>query len=259
MNNVLTDERVPDERLEQFADIATLRGFFDTTNGEFEAMVRELRQRRAADRNYFMYGIAEPDGCAHLGEVCVSRDIGVLQTIADELNINEGTDGYRVVALYTALPLTDDERRELQEYRKASKEPLCRISPIELASLRKGMYAVVDIPSRHLADTPLYTAPQPLSEAERAELQEYRKTSNEPAPPLQAVTVPDGFQLVPVIPTEDMVIAGFESEPDPFFGTQSDWDAYRAMSGCQQAAYRVRMCWTAMLDNAPKPSAASKN
>jgi hypothetical protein len=118
-NNKLTDERVPDERLEQFADIATRCGFFNATTGEVEAMVSELRQRRAADRNYFLYGIAEPDGCAYLDELCVSRDIGVLQSIADELNLNEGTDGYRVVALYTALPLTDDERRELQEYRKA--------------------------------------------------------------------------------------------------------------------------------------------
>jgi hypothetical protein len=133
-NNKLTDERGSSERIDAIIRSAerylSRRGELDFSADGVEetiAAMRELRQRRAADRNYFMYGIAEPDGCAYLDEVCVSRDIGVLQSIADELNINEGTDGYRVVALYTALPLTDDERRELQEYRKAESEHIYQV------------------------------------------------------------------------------------------------------------------------------------
>lgn len=94
MNMPLTDE--------QLAEIISgaVDGVSPTT--QEIAMAQELNQRRQADKNYFMYGIAEPDGSAYLDEVCVSRDISLLQSIADELNINEGTDGYRVVALHTS-------------------------------------------------------------------------------------------------------------------------------------------------------------
>ncbi len=74
-----------------------------TDYADIAAAMRELQQRRAADKNFFMYGIAEPDGSAYMDEVCVSRDRGLLETIAGELNLSEGTDGYRVVALYTVL------------------------------------------------------------------------------------------------------------------------------------------------------------
>ena len=68
----------------------------------------------------------------------------------------------------------------------------------------------------------------------------------------QPVTVPDGYVLVPVEPTEDMVINGFESEPDEHFSDSSAWEAYNAMSGCQQAAHRATLCWAAMIAAAPK-------
>lgn len=113
----MTNSNLTDDRLEQFAEIAAQHSFFDATTGEVEAMVTELRERRQADKNFFMYGIADPDGCAHMDEFCVSSDKGLLEVTADELNLNEGTDGYRVVALYTALPLTHSEREELQQYR----------------------------------------------------------------------------------------------------------------------------------------------
>ena len=69
--------------------------------------------------------------------------------------------------------------------------------------------------------------------------------SNSPA-------VPDGWQLVPVEPTEDMVIEGFESEPDEFFSQEEEWEAYQDMSGCEQAAHRAKLCWAAMLAAAPQ-------
>ncbi|MDX7034700.1 hypothetical protein SJ058_05360 [Enterobacter roggenkampii] len=67
--------------------------------------------------------------------------------------------------------------------------------------------------------------------------------------------IPDGWVLVPVEPTEDMIVNGFESEPDEGFSNEMEWEAYDAMSGCQQAAHRARLCWAAMIASAPKPEA----
>lgn len=71
------------------------------------------------------------------------------------------------------------------------------------------------------------------------------------APPLQVVTMSDGWKLVPVEPTENMVVEGFESEPDSFFSNSDEWEAYKAMSGCQQAAHKAKLCWAAMIAAAP--------
>lgn len=64
--------------------------------------------------------------------------------------------------------------------------------------------------------------------------------------------IPDGWVLVPVEPTEHMIVEGFESEPDEFFSDEEVWEAYDAMSGCQQAAHRAKLCWAAMIEAAPK-------
>ncbi|NUL36611.1 hypothetical protein [Kosakonia sacchari] len=72
-----------------------------------------------------------------------------------------------------------------------------------------------------------------------------------PAAPVTAATVPDGWKLVPVEPTERMVIDGFESEPDETFSEPEVWEAYQAMSGCRQAAHRARLCYAAMLAAVP--------
>lgn len=67
-----------------------------------------------------------------------------------------------------------------------------------------------------------------------------------------AVAVTDGWVMVPKEPTEDMVIAGFESKPNESFSELGEWEAYEAMSGCQQAAHRAKLCWAAMLAAAPQ-------
>lgn len=59
------------------------------------------------------------------------------------------------------------------------------------------------------------------------------------------------WKLVPVEPTEDMVVSGFESWPDRYFSKPEDWLAFEAMSGCQQAAHKARLCYAAMLAAAP--------
>ncbi|XOQ05399.1 MAG: hypothetical protein ACFWTO_13755 [Hafnia paralvei] len=63
--------------------------------------------------------------------------------------------------------------------------------------------------------------------------------------------LPSGWMLVPIEPTENMIIDGFESEPDKTFSKPEVWEEYAAMSGCKQAAHRAKLCWAAMLSAAP--------
>lgn len=74
----------------------------------------------------------------------------------------------------------------------------------------------------------------------------------------QSASVPDGWKLVPIKPTEDMVISGFESKPDEHFSEPGEWDAFEAMSGCKQAAHKARLCYAAMLAAAPAPGSDDK-
>ncbi|EPG2184105.1 hypothetical protein I8I28_000695 [Enterobacter cloacae] len=70
--------------------------------------------------------------------------------------------------------------------------------------------------------------------------------------PFRSAVIPDGWVMVPVEPTDDMIVNGFESEPDESFSDEKEWEAYDAMSGCQQAAHRAKLCWAAMIKAAPK-------
>lgn len=63
---------------------------------------------------------------------------------------------------------------------------------------------------------------------------------------------PPGYVIVPIVPTEDMIINGFESVPDPHFSDEKEWEEYEALSGCRQAARRAEFCWAAMIKAAPK-------
>ncbi|MCM7772123.1 hypothetical protein M8S83_08365 [Enterobacter asburiae] len=70
-------------------------------------------------------------------------------------------------------------------------------------------------------------------------------------PPVQRV--PDGWVMVPIEPTEDMIIHGFEAELREEFRDAEAWEAFEEMSGCEQAAQRAKWCWSAMIAAAPKP------
>ena len=74
---------------------------------------------------------------------------------------------------------------------------------------------------------------------------ERRKAGNSPV-------IQNGYVLVPIVPTEDMIINGFESVPDPHFSDEKEWEEYEALSGCRQAARRAELCWAAMIKAAPK-------
>ncbi|EAM2233372.1 hypothetical protein ACMCO3_001547 [Salmonella enterica] len=130
-NNKLTDERLSkilSETQETINDHnrRCVRGSVEVDARLFEEVLLELQLRRQADKNYFMYGIATPEGRAYLDEFCVSSDRGLMEDEVAALNDTFDTNGYRVVALYTALPLTDSERAELQERRKADSENLVK-------------------------------------------------------------------------------------------------------------------------------------
>ncbi len=64
--------------------------------------------------------------------------------------------------------------------------------------------------------------------------------------------IPEGYVMVPKEPTEDMIINGFESVPDPHFSDEKEWEEYEALSGCRQAERRAELCWAAMIKAAPK-------
>lgn len=83
-----------------------------------------------------------------------------------------------------------------------------------------------------------------MNEAAKAiyEFREYRRAN--PA-------LPAGWKIAPRDPDEEMIIRGFESEPDESFSTPEDWERYEKMSGCEQAAHRVKLSWTAMFDAIP--------
>lgn len=70
---------------------------------------------------------------------------------------------------------------------------------------------------------------------------------------MEDTKLPSGWKMVPVEPTEDMVVMGFSSTPCVGFTPIDEMEAYEAMSGCQQAAHRARLCYAAMLAAAPAP------
>ncbi|HCM8068140.1 TPA: hypothetical protein N3552_000466 [Klebsiella variicola] len=126
--------------------------------------------------------------------------------------------------------------KELQERRKAAmdSEPVAFTEKHEISNMHAtGLYLRAWPADRARNAVEGYTIPL------------YRHA--QPAPVL-----PDGYVMVPKEPTESMVIAGFESEPDEFFSESEVWEAFQKMSGCEQAAFRARLCWAAMLAAAPQ-------
>ncbi|MEY8710496.1 hypothetical protein [Mangrovibacter phragmitis] len=67
--------------------------------------------------------------------------------------------------------------------------------------------------------------------------------------------IPDGWKLVPIEPTESMIVDGFESWPDESFSKPEEWEKFQCMSGCKQSAHLAHLCYKAMLAAAPQPPA----
>ncbi|MDK9356746.1 hypothetical protein [Lelliottia wanjuensis] len=69
---------------------------------------------------------------------------------------------------------------------------------------------------------------------------------------MQSGAVKDGWVMVPVEPTENMIVEGFESWPYESFSDTEVWEAFQEMSGCQQSAHLAKLCWAAMIAAAPQ-------
>ncbi|MHA7937274.1 hypothetical protein ACX928_03245 [Enterobacter roggenkampii] len=98
-----------------------------------------------------------------------------------------------------------------------------------------------------------------LSDAEEALIEVVNRRAamlqgaeNVESPTGNSPVIPDGYALVPVEPTEDMIVEGFESWPDEFFSDTEVWEAFLEMSGCQQSAHLAKLCWAAMIAAAPQ-------
>lgn len=169
-----------------------------------------------------------------------------------------------------------DDIRVLKFIRAAQPEAILRLLD-EVAELRAALAATqaeldewrftnrVDESERALvaANTALAAADRKNLELTRVNseqrLQEQRfevaleraKSATTPIVAQPVVAAPHGWQWVPKEPTGQMVIDGFESAPDRMFDGADYPEEYDAMSGCQQAAFRTKRCWAAMLAAAP--------
>ncbi|MCU3191418.1 hypothetical protein N8Y15_00140 [Enterobacter hormaechei subsp. hoffmannii] len=178
-----------------------------------------------------------------------------------------------------------DSRAELEEELELARIALASLEAEAVAYIFKHpagrlFWALTDESNKGQSDVmPVYTAPPaPVSvpdgmtpkQASRAycgEVRGYRDgwnacraamlqsfgNSEQLEPVTTVYKLPEGWVAVPVEPTEDMIVNGFESEPDESFSDEMEWEAYDAMSGCQQAAHRAKLCWAAMIAAAPKP------
>lgn len=146
---------------------------------------------------------------------------------------------------------------ELQR-KAAIHDALCQKYNVE------SLEAFIDWQRNHISELEA-APPAPVGEGETAVMPDYQGYTMTQRECFQAgkeaglaeagnsPVVPDGWVMVPAEPTEDMIVHGFESEPDESFSDEKEWEEYEAMSGCQQAAHRAKLCWAAMIAAAPKP------
>ncbi|WP_223123654.1 hypothetical protein [Enterobacter roggenkampii] len=163
--------------------------------------------------------------------------------------------GWSYKALYTAPP-APVENTGLQR-KAAVHDALCEKYSV------KSLADFVDWQRNHIAGLEA-APPAPVGKGETAVMPDYPGYTMTQRECFQAgkkaglaeagnsPVIPDGWVLVPVEPTEDMIVNGFESEPDESFSDEKEWEVYDAMSGCQQAAHRAKLCWAAMIASAPK-------
>lgn len=67
-----------------------------------------------------------------------------------------------------------------------------------------------------------------------------------------SLTPPEGYVLVPVEPTEEMLGEGAESRPMRPFTPLEEWEEFEAMTGCEQGRHKARLCYAAMLAARPE-------
>lgn len=141
---------------------------------------------------------------------------------------------------------TDEELKELStvadlvygvSVADMAKELLALRNSKPIAWISSGEYAILSRLKKHaVVEVGLFNA----------------QRFSDDIPLFTSAPIPTGWKIVPNEPTERMVIAGFESDPEESFSAAQDWQAYEAMSGCQQAAHKAKVCYAAMLAAAPE-------
>lgn len=135
-------------------------------------------------------------------------------------------------------PLTEGRLSALIRVARDSLE----LYEMELPVIDDVMLALAELQHRRAAM--LQGTHRDLSHPVDPQVAEYEKIMQQ--------AVPDGWVAVPIEPTEGMVIAGFEAELREEFRDPEAWEAFEAMSGCEQAAHRAKWCWAAMIAAAPQ-------
>lgn len=167
-------------------------------------------------------------------------------------HVNLGAEGLRVLYTSPPAPVVPDgvERKDFEAWAKS-------------AGFNEDWYFFTNTHPNHYDDDHINDMWASWNACRAATLQGNHRDLSYPVDPQIAAyetimeqAIPDGYALVPVEPTEDMVIHGFESVPHPLF-QPSDWDKYQTMSGCEQAAHRARLCWAAMIAAAPQQEVKS--
>jgi len=160
-------------------------------------------------------------------------------------NFHEHATAQAVISLLDELELKTEQRanwcamaKKLGQDLDAAEKRIAELEAAPPAPVGEGETAVMpDYPGYVMTQRECFQAGKKAGIAE---------ASNSPV-------IPDRYVLVPIEPTEEMIVQGFESEPDESFSDAAAWEAYDAMSGCQQAAHRAKLCWAAMIGAAPKP------
>ncbi|SXE11719.1 hypothetical protein [Klebsiella variicola] len=222
----ITDERLVKILSETQATIMEhnsrcVRGSVEVDARLFESMIMELQVRRKID-----YPPVHPTVASETLDDETLQELIEFRRTTFEYHSKEGNKVQTIIHGVTLSAL-----RELQERRKAAMDSEPVAWRWRWSDDAEGYWRYTE--EQH--ETRGSVTAQPL----------YRHA--QPAP-----VVPDDYVMVPKEPTESMVIAGFESEPYEFFSEPDVWEAFQKMSGCEQAAFRARLCWAAMLAAAPQ-------
>ncbi|EHJ2891924.1 hypothetical protein J9O17_004474 [Salmonella enterica] len=188
---------------------------------------------------------AEPIGAFHIADQQVG---GTSDYIKDgEWPIDNG-----IIEVYAAPPapvsVPDGLKQAVEFYEQVKQENI----PVETGAWKDAVNWVLEEACRAAM---LLANQRDLSQPVDPQVADYEKTMLQAG---NSPVIPDSWALVPIVPTEDMVINGFESEPDPHFSDEKVWAEYEALSGCRRAARRAELCWAAMIKAAPKPEGNNK-
>lgn len=149
---------------------------------------------------------------------------------------------------FTNKQLTDQAREEVDFWRERDELIPSQQTAIRLRLAEITLAALTAEPVYQLINYDWYDTTEDVYESVVSAGGRGRIVYTAPLAPV----VPDGYALVPIIPTEDMIINGFEAELREEFRDPEALETHEKMSGCELAAHRTKLCWAAMIAAAPQ-------